>query len=441
MGFTVWYVIIGLLLIGMALSGSVLKRLPISTSMLYLAIGIALGPVGAGLLRIDPLAAPVFVERFAEVAVLASLFTAGLKLRVPLDDPLWRVPLRLGVVTMAVNVGLVALVGRFGLGLPLGAAILLGAILAPTDPVLASEVQVDEPSDRDPLRFALTGEAGLNDGTAFPFAMLGLGLLGIHELGDMGWRWAVLDVLWAVPSGLAIGSVLGLVVARLVLYLRQTHREAVGLDDFLALGLICLSYGVALLAHATGFLAVFAAGLALRRVERQSRGDKPLENVKDEALATHPEKAPAYMAEAVLSFNEQVERLLEVGLVLLLGGMLTRVRPPLEALWFVPLLALVIRPVSVIVGLAGSGVSVFRQSLIAWFGIRGIGSLYYLMYAVDHGLPGDLARRLTDLTLIVVAVSVVMHGISATPLMARYRRWTERKHEKHKVLVTAVRAD
>ena len=149
------------------------------------------------------------------------------------------------------------------------------------------------------------------------------------------------------------------------------------------------------------------------------------------------------MAEAVLGFNEQVERLLEVGLVLLLGGMLTRVRPPWEAFWFVPLLALVIRPVAVIVGLVGSGVSAFRRDLICWFGIRGIGSLYYLMYAVDHGLPGDLARRLTDLTLLVVAVSVVMHGISATPLMARYRRWTEARHKRRRreALVSSLRAD
>ncbi len=163
--------------------------------------------------------------------------------------------------------------------------------------------------------------------------------------------------------------------------------------------------------------------------------------MKDAALATHPEKALAYMAEAVLGFNEQVERLLEVCLVLLLGGMLTRVRPPVEAFWFVPLLALVIRPASVIIGLAGSGVSKFRQSLIAWFGIRGIGSLYYLMYAVDHGLPDDLARRLTNLTLIVVAVSVVMHGISATPLMARYRHGIEARHAKRHRAVSAVRAD
>lgn len=425
MTYTLWYLAIGLLLIAMALSGSVLKRLPLSTAMLYLAVGTGLGPLGLGLIRLDPLQASAFLERFAEVAVIVSLFAAGLKLRVPLRDDLWRLPVRLALVSMVVSVTLVAIVGTVGLGLPLGAAVLLGAILAPTDPVLASEVQVDRPTDRDPLRFALTGEAGLNDGTAFPFVMLGLGWLGLHDLGALGWKWLALDVLWAVAGGLAIGGVLGALVARLVLYLRRTHREAVGLDDFLTLGLIALSYSVALLAHAYGFLAVFAAGLSLRRIERQATGDAPPEAVRDDQLATDPEKAPAYMAEAVLGFNEQLERILEVAVVVLLGGMLARIRPTVELLWFVPLLLLVLRPVSVLVGLAGARVSRVQRRLISWFGIRGIGSIYYLMYAVTHGVPTPIARRLVDLTFTVVAVSVVVHGFSASPLMARYRRWAE----------------
>lgn len=422
MTFTLWFLVIGLLLIGMALFGSVLKRLPLSSSMLYLATGVGLGPIGIGLIRLDPLRSSVFLERFAEVAVIVSLFTAGLKLRVSLGDRLWRLPVRLALVSMALNVGLVALVGTFWLGLPLGAAVLLGAILAPTDPVLASEVQVDAPTDRDPLRFALTGEAGLNDGTAFPFVMLGLGLLGLHDLGTLGWKWLAVDVLWAGFAGLAIGRLLGSLVARLVLYLRKEHREAVGLDDFLALGLICLSYSIALLAHAYGFLAVFAAGLAMRRIEMQSSGEDFPEDVRDEGQATDQEMAPAYMAEAVLGFNEQLERILEVGVVLLLGGMLSRLRPGAEVLWFVPLLLLVLRPVSVAVGLAGASVSPLQRGLISWFGIRGIGSIYYLTYAIERGLPTASARRLIDLTLTVVAVSVVVHGISASPLMARYRR-------------------
>ena len=124
------------------------------------------------------------------------------------------------------------------LGLTLGAAILLGAILAPTDPVLASDVQLAHPHDRDRLRFTLTGEGGLNDGTAFPFVMLGLGLLGLHDLGPDGLRWLAVDVVWAVVVGLAIGFALGTLVGRLVVHLRSARREFTGADDFLALGLI-----------------------------------------------------------------------------------------------------------------------------------------------------------------------------------------------------------
>jgi len=313
--------------------------------------------------------------------------------------------------------------------LPLGAAILLGAVLAPTDPVLASDVQVEDAHDRDRLRFSLTGEAGFNDGTAFPFVMLGLGLLGLHDIGEGGWRWIAVDVVWAVAGGLGIGALLGMLIGRLIIYLRSEHKESVGTDDFLALGLIAFSYGTALMAHAYGFLAVFAAGLALRATERQfSKGDMP-EEVRHidaasapEEIATDPEKAPAVLAQGVLQFNEQLERIGEVGVVVLLGGMLTLRGLPREALWFVPLLFCVIRPLAVGVGLIGARVGRMQRGMIAWFGIRGIGSLYYLAYAIAHDLPEDLANRLSALTLTVMAASIVVHGVSVTPLMSLYDR-------------------
>src|SRR5829696_1569403 len=274
MTFTLWFLIAGGLLIFMALAGSVLKRLPLSTAMVYLAVGLGLGPLGVGLLDLSIVRDAALIERVAEVAVLISLFSAGLKLRMPLSEGRWRLPGRLAFGAMAITVGLIALAGVIGLGLPLGAAVLLGGLLAPTDPVLAADVQVEHPGDRDRLRFSLTGEAALNDGSAGPFVMLGLGLLGLHELGDFGWRWLAIDLLWAVAGGLAIGWLLGMLVGRLVLYLRRTHKEAVGLDDFLGLGLIALSYAVALLLHTYGFLAVFAAGLALRKIEASSVGQE-----------------------------------------------------------------------------------------------------------------------------------------------------------------------
>ena len=198
---------------------------------------------------------------------MISLFAVGLKLGLPITDRRWRLSLRLVLISMTVTVGLIALIGVYGLGLPVGAAILLGGILAPTDPVLASDVQVENAEDRDALRFSLTGEGGLNDGAAMPFVLLGLGLLGLHDIGAFGWRWLTIEVLWAIPAGVLIGVALGTLIGKLVVYLRSRHRESLDLDEFLALGLMALTYGVAELAAANGFLAVFAAGMALQRVK------------------------------------------------------------------------------------------------------------------------------------------------------------------------------
>jgi NhaP-type Na+/H+ or K+/H+ antiporter len=441
MAITLWFLIVGGVLCLMALAGSYLRRLPLSTSLLYLLVGIGIGPAGLGLLRVDPIADAKLLEHLTEVAVIISLFTCGLKLRVALRDRIWRIPLRLAFVAMVVTVALIAGAGVLGLGLSLGAAILLGGILAPTDPVLASDVQVETPTDQDRLRFGLTGEAGLNDGSAFPVVMLGLGLLGLHELGAFGWRWLAVDVLWATAAGLGVGWLLGQLVGRLVVHLRRTHREGVGLDDFLALGLIALAYGAAHLIYAYGFLAVFAAGLALRHIElahSEAQGHN-LEEVEaangpEEQIATDPQLAPAFMAKAVLGFNEQLERIGEVAMVVLLGAILVPLLPdvPAAALWFVPLLFLVIRPIAVLVGLLGSATGPVQRGLIAWFGVRGIGSLYYLMYALTHGVEGDLARQLVALTAVTVAASIVVHGISVTPLMSRYAALAERAEARAK---------
>jgi NhaP-type Na+/H+ or K+/H+ antiporter len=439
LNFTAWYVVAGCLLVTMALAGTLVKRLPLTTSLLYLLAGVALGPWGAGLVRVDPVRAAALLERVTELAVIVSLFTAGLKLRLPLADPRWWIPVRLATLSMVVTVGLVAAAGVALLGLPLGPAVLLGAILAPTDPVLASDVQVEHPFDRDRLRLGVTGEAGLNDGTAFPFVLLGLGLCGLHDLGPLGWKWAAIDVLWAGAAGLAVGAAAGTAVGRLVLFLRRTHKEAVGLDEFLSLGLLALAYGLALIVHGYGFLAAFAAGVALRRVEASQSGEQPPDDVGAAAAAastagddpagdpgshpaSDPERAPAYMARAVLGFNEQFERICEAGVVVLLGGMLAARYLPADGLGFAALLFLVIRPLAVLVGLAGARVSAIQRRYTCWFGIRGVGSVYYLAFALQHGVGGETAVRLTGLTLTVVAASVAVHGISVTPLMRVYER-------------------
>jgi NhaP-type Na+/H+ or K+/H+ antiporter len=428
MSFAIWALVIGVLLILMALSSSLLKRLPVSTGMLYLAAGYGLGPAEWGLMAPHPLEDSVSLERMAEITVLISLFATGLKLGLPLSHSHWRLPVRLAFVSMALTVALIATVGMFGFGLSIGAAVLLGAILAPTDPVLASDVQVEDVHDRDRLRFSLTGEGSLNDGAAFPFVMLGLGLLGLHDLGAAGWRWFAVDLCWAIAGGLLIGGALGALIGKLVVYLRTRHKEAVGLDEFLAMGLIALTYGVAQLSHAYGFLAVFAAGLALQRVKTPSAANSlPIldavslqDRQAGEELATDTDHASAYMRQAVQGFNEQLERIAELTTVLAVGAMLPTIQVPAGAGWFLPVLFLVLRPVSVELGLLGSPVSHKQRALISWFGIRGIGSIYYLMYAVNHGLPRSLAESFIAITLTTVAVSIVLHGLSVTPLMRRY---------------------
>jgi len=450
--FTLACIVIGLLLIAMTMGGSFVARLPLSAAMLYLAVGWGIGPAGIGLLELDPFDDAKLLERLTEIAVLISLFTAGLKLEMPLRDRRWRIPVQLATVTMLVTVAAVTAIGFFLLGLPLGAAVLLAGILAPTDPVLASEVQVDEPGDRDRLRFGLTGEGGLNDGTAFPVVMLGLGLLALHPLGEWGWRWWAVDVVWAVASGLAIGYLLGALVGRAVIFLRTHHREALGADEFIALGLIALAYGLAVAFKGYGFLAVFAAGMALRRIDEPkqhapkagrtapappprkldlskiSAADlMPDPNATGPQAATSPQQAPAVMMLALERFNAQLERSAEVFIVLAVGVLLTRVTWQPELLWFVPLMFLVVRPAAVAIGLLGTGVTGKQRVLMGWFGIRGIGSLYYLMYAIVHGVDGEVAETLIGLTLGVVVASIVAHGVSVTPLMKRYRALAPRK--------------
>ena len=420
----------------MALVGTLLKRLPLSPGILYLAIGYALGPAGWALVAPDPLLYSADLETMAEVALLISLFSVGLKLGVPLRDKRWYLPLRLALPSMALTVGLVSAIGVYVLGLPIGAALLLAAILAPTDPVLASDVQVEDSSDRDRLRFSLTAEGGLNDGAAFPFVLLALGVLGLHDFGST-WRWVTVDVLWSIAGGLAIGGGLGALIAKLVLHLRTHHQEAVGLDEFLALGLIAITYGIAQLSLASGFLAVFAAGLALQRIKEHSkRGTRPntakvkmtLGAAGEKEMAVHASHAGTYLMDAVQSFNGQLERLAELVVVMVTGAMLSYTHVPDRAIWFLLLLFFVARPVSVWLGLLGTtSVSRDQRILLSWFGIRGVGSIYYLMYAINHDMPGPLAEDLIAITLTTVAASVLLHGISVTPLMSLYTRHNERR--------------
>ena len=420
-----WFLLVGAVLLAMGLTTPIIKRLPITSAMIYLGVGVLVGPMVLGLFHFNPLKQSALLEVLTEVAVLISLFAAGVKMPVPVTFARWRTPVLLAFLGMAVSVAAVTIFAHYLLGLPLGAAILLGAIVAPTDPVLATDVQIRHPHDRDRLRFILTCEAGMNDGTAFPFVMLGLGLLGLHELGEFGLNWVLVDVLWATTAAITIGVVMGSVVAYLVVRLRRNGRDAGLLDDFLGLGLIGVVYGVSVLCSAWGFLAVFFAAVALRQTELRLAGDTAdlPQQLHTDMPDTADDEEPAYhVSEASLIFKEHLERLSELVLILLIGGTLFLDSWSWRAVGFALFLFTIARPLSVFASLLGNRTSWRIRGMAGWFGVRGIGSLYYLMYAIQHGLPEKLAVELIQLTLVVVTLSIVVHGISVKPMLNRFWR-------------------
>jgi sodium/hydrogen antiporter len=404
-----WFVLVGVLLIAVALLGRFLDRLPVSLAIIYLLVGFALGPAGFDALELHPMRELELLELVTEIALLIALFTVGIKMRVPIGDWRWSLPLRLATLSLVLTIAGVAAAAHWWLGMTPGLALLLGAALAPTDPVLASDVQLRSPHDRDNLRFALTGEGGLNDGTAFPFIFLGLGLLGLHDIGAYGWRWALIDLAWGTVGGLGIGFAIGAGVARGVRALRQWRKDVVIFDEFLLLGLIGFSYGVALALHTLGFLAVFAAGLALRRADDIHAGKR--------GSNSHSPLTPS-----MLGVNEQLERIVEVAVVLLVGAMISTGYWSLEGLVLAALIFVVIRPLSVWLGVWGDVKGRAPRRLLGWFGIRGIGSVYYAVYVAAYDLRYTDAVELLSCVFTVIGASIVVHGVSASPLMELYQR-------------------
>jgi NhaP-type Na+/H+ or K+/H+ antiporter len=419
-----WFILIGCLMLARGLAATTISRSPFTSAIVYLFVGLLLGPMVLGIFRFNPIEESKLLETLTEIAVLVSLFSAGVKMPVPITRKRWMPAFRLAWLSMSINVGLVAAFSYFVLHLPLGAGVLLGAILAPTDPVLATDVQVRHADDRDQLRFSLTSEAGMNDGSAFPFVMLGLGLLGAHDLGDFGWRWILVDVIWATIGAIAIGGLGGALLGKLSWMLRGKDPKHEVLDDFVGLGLIALVYGVCVLAQAWGFLAVFFAGVALRQTELVLAGahkDRQGLLVPEDTSQSLEEDTPTVSAESLI-FKEHIERLSELTLVLLLGGMVSLQNWNWQTVGTAIFLFAVARPLSVMIGLLGSDSPMRVRSIIAWFGVRGIGSIYYLMFAINHGLPRKLAQDMIQITIVVVMLSIVVHGTSVKPLLDKFWR-------------------
>ena len=383
-----------------ALLPRLLKGSPVSLPMVYVGSGMLLSLLMTDAPRADPVAFGVLTERLAELAVIVSLMSAGLKLDRRLGWRRWGSTWRLLAVTMPLSIAALAVGGVWALGLPLAAAVLLGAAAAPTDPVLASSVQVGPPGtgDHDDVRFALTSEAGLNDGLAFPFVNLAIVLAVSGPAHDALLEWGAIDVAWKIVAGTAMGGGVGYVIALMVF--RRENGKAVS-DGFLAVALTLIAYGATELVDGYGFIGVFVAGLVFRRYEQHH--------------ASH---------EALHAFSEQVERLLMAALLVIFGasitdGLLTTLT--WEALALGITFLVVIRPVAGLVGLLGSPIPHRQRVLVAVFGIRGIGTFYYLAHGLNSAeFAEPYARTLWAVAGVIILGSIILHGATA-PHLFRHR--------------------
>lgn len=384
----------------------VLSRLPLSVPIIFIAIGWALFALPFTATPPLPLDFPEVTERVTEFVVIIALMGAGLKIDRIFNVKHWSVTFLLLGVTMPISILMMILFGQWWLGLPLSTALLLASALAPTDPVLASDVQVGPPrtGEEDEVRFSLTSEAGLNDGFAFPFVHLAIILSTVANEPGRTWvvEWFTYRVLWEVGFGVLAGWAIGRAFGWVTFHMPISSRlERTG-DGFIALAATFVSYGVTEILHCYGFLAVFITALTFRHSHREH-------GFHDEMHA----------------FIEQVERVTMMALLLIFGGALAG--GILSGIgwyeWvFAGVLVLVIRPLAGIIGLARSSLALRDKWLISFFGIRGVGTFYYLAYGLNHGKFVD-GGRLWTIVSVIVLFSILLHGVTVTPLMRAFDRW------------------
>lgn len=401
---------VGAAILGAAVLPVLLAGRAMSFPMIYVALGMAVFALPLRLPVVDPLAEGDAVERLTELAVIVSLMGAGLKIDRRVGWTSWNITWRMLAVAMPLTIAGVALLGWWFAGLVPASALLLGAALAPTDPVLASDVQVGPPGseEEDDVRFSLTSEAGLNDGLAFPFtnAAIAMAAAGSAGLGSWLGAWALEDVLVKLAVGFVVGVVGGRAIGALIFRLPTTRSIAESTEGFVALAATLLVYGVAEMSHGYGFLSVFVAATVIRNHER------------------HHE-----YHEVLHASSESIERLVSAGLLVLLGGaVVDGALAPLTLGGAVLGVALVVavRPLAGWVSLLGTRAPPAERWAIAFFGIRGVGSVYYLAYALNEAdFPG--ADDLWAVAALVILLSVVIHGVTAAPIMRHVDLRRERR--------------
>ncbi len=407
----------GLVVLLTAWTPVLLKELPLSLPIICVGLGaLVFGTTDILGNAPEPRHHVKLIERLTEIVVIVALMGAGLKLDRPLDWGRSLSTWRLLGIAMPLTIAAIACVAYWLLGVGVAAALLLAASLAPTDPVLASDVQVAPPGQglEDEVRYTLTAEAGLNDGLAFPFVNLAVALAISAQTGERWFgQWLAVDVLWKLAIGVGLGWLVGRALGWVTFRLPNRAKLSRTGDGFVALGITAVAYGVTEMAHGYGFLAVFVAAVTFRSVER---GHDYHEKLHD--------------------FVEQLERLLMMVLLVAFGGAVGAGGLFQGLGWNVVAFALVViflvRPVAGWISLAGAPHPAGEKAVIVFFGIRGLGSAYYLAYGLGHA-QFEEPDLLWSAIGLVMLISIFLHGATVTPAMRhldRRRKRVERTRDQ-----------
>ncbi|MET1057119.1 MAG: cation:proton antiporter [Pedobacter sp.] len=387
--------IIGVGILGMAWMPALTAKTRISYSVIYLLLGILLYSIFDFLPAPNPREYPGLTMHLTELVVIVSLMCTGLKIDQKFSFRAWRIPFRLVTITMMLCIAAVTALGVYYFNMPLATALLLAAVLSPTDPVLATDVQVGHPNeeDRDNVKFSLTAEAGFNDGMAFPFVWLAI-LIAMHSFDAQSFMvtWAWKHVVYQILAGLIAGYLLGKLLAYILFTLSKKFESFATQDGFVSIAATLTVYGLTEFIHGYGFIAVFIAALTLRASEREDRYHNRLH-----------------------AFSDQIERILVAIMLILFGGSLVRgimnsLTWPMAA--FGVAFIFVIRPLSGLIGLIGTRLKIQEKLVISFFGIRGMGSLYYLAFAFSTTFFKN-QDELWAIVAFIILISIGIHGLTA----------------------------
>lgn len=404
----------GLAFLGTFIIPSLIRNRMISLPIIYVAFGYGIFNLPLDLPLMNPEDARVdrqVMEYITEFIVIISLAATGLKLDRKPSLKNWSVGIYLLAIAMPITIASIAFLGWYWVGLAPASAILLGAVLAPTDPVLAANVQVGPPNEdvpEDDVRFGLTLEAGLNDGLAFPFVYLALALVDAGNWVDATLTWA----WWDFGYRIAMGTLLGYLIGRGLGYVFYKFKDMMAEvkdteieSGFFILAATLLTYSVTEICEGYGFLAVFVASATSRRV----REDREAQEDQIESYQAADQVEQAILGIFLIAF----------GGIIATGGLRDLT---LEGALVGLALLLIIRPVAGMVSFLPSKMPWVEKLAISYFGIRGVGSLYYLAYAHNsEAFPTiDTIWSIVNFTMLV---SIFLHGLTMKPILT----WVDKR--------------